>query len=216
MLGALMRLANGRGQDYGLPVPDHAFGDAHPTMSASVMDELRLGRITPKPQIAELLGDRVRFADGTVEEVDIIVCATGYRITFPFFDESYVSAPDNHVALYQRVIDPDRPGLFFIGLCQPLGAIQPLAELQGKWIGELLAGRCALPAADDMRRGIEADQRWLRKRFISSTRHTVQVDHNHYAKTLKREMRAGRRRARRQGIKPVGTGNRPSGLVSAR
>lgn len=199
MLGALMRLANGRAQDYGLPVPDHSFGDAHPTMSASVMDELRLGRIKPKPQIAELLDNRVRFVDGTVEDVDVIVCATGYRITFPFFDEAYVSAPNNQIALYHRVIDPERPGLFFIGLCQPLGAIQPLAELQGKWIGELLTGRCTLPAAAEMRRAIEADQRWLRKRFINSTRHTVQVDHNHYVKTLRREMRAGQRRARRLG-----------------
>jgi cation diffusion facilitator CzcD-associated flavoprotein CzcO len=216
VLGSLMRLANGRGQDYGLPVPDHSFGDAHPTMSATIMDELRLGRITPKPQISDMLGTRVRFADGTTEDVDVIVCATGYRITFPFFDENYLSAPDNHIALYQRVIDPDRPGLFFVGLCQPLGAIQPLAELQGKWIGDLLSGACALPAVDDMRRAIEADQRWLRKRFIDSTRHTVQVDHNHYLKTLRREIRAGRLRARRLGSAPNSTGSRLSRLVTVR
>jgi cation diffusion facilitator CzcD-associated flavoprotein CzcO len=196
VLGALMRLVNGRAEDYGLPTPDHAFGDAHPTMSATIMDELRLGRISPKPPIAELLGDRVRFTDGSVEQVDLIICATGYNITFPFFDESYVSAPDNQISLYHRVVHPDRPGLFFIGLCQPLGAIQPLAELQGKWIGELLAGNCALPGAEEMRQAIAADQRALRKRFIDSTRHTVQVDHNHYLKALRRELRVGRRRAR--------------------
>jgi cation diffusion facilitator CzcD-associated flavoprotein CzcO len=215
LLGALMRLVNGRAQDYGLPAPDHSFGDAHPTMSAGLMDELRLGRITPKPQITELLGDRVRFADGSIETVDVIVCATGYRITFPFFDQAYVSAPDNQIALYHRVVDPDRPGLFFVGLCQPLGAIQPLAELQGKWIGELLAGRCALPTAELMRRAIDADQRWLRKRFIDSTRHTVQDDHNHYLKTLRREIRAGRRRARRLGPNPVGPHTGSSRLVSS-
>lgn len=196
-LGALMRLVNGRAEDYGLPTPDHAFGDAHPTMSAGIMDELRLGRILPKPQIAELLGDQVRFADGSVEDVDLIICATGYNITFPFFDESYVSAPDNQIALFHRVVHPDRPGLFFIGLCQPLGAIQPLAELQGKWVGELLSGSCALPSSDDMRRAIDADQLALRKRFVASTRHTVQVDHNHYLRALRREIGAGRRRARR-------------------
>ncbi|MDD7814999.1 NAD(P)-binding domain-containing protein [Mycobacterium sp. CSUR Q5927] len=197
MLGALMRLVNGRGQDYGLPVPDHAFGNAHPTMSAGIMDELRLGRIQPKPQIAELRGDQVRFVDGSVEQVDLIICATGYNITFPFFDESYVCAPDNQIALYHRVVHPDRPGLFFVGLCQPLGAIQPLAELQGKWIGELLSGTCALPSPEDMRRAIAADQIALRKRFVDSTRHTVQVDHNHYLKALRREIGVGRRRARR-------------------
>jgi cation diffusion facilitator CzcD-associated flavoprotein CzcO len=216
MLGALMRLANGRAQDYGVPVPDHSFGDAHPTMSASVMDEFRLGRIKPKPQIAELLGDRVRFSDGTVEDVDVIVCATGYRITFPFFDETYFAAPNNQVALYHRVVDPDRPGLFFIGLCQPLGAIQPLAELQGKWLGEVLTGRCTLPSPDEMRRGIAADQQWLRKRFVNTTRHTVQVDHNHYAKTLQREMRAGRRRARRPGSGADGVLRDPGGSYQER
>ncbi len=214
MLGALTRLVNGRGQDYGLPAPDHAFGDAHPTMSAGIMDELRLGRIKPKPQIAELLGDRVRFTDGATAEVDVIICATGYRITFPFFDETYVSAPDNQIALYHRVVDPERPGLFFVGLCQPLGAIQPLAELQGKWIGELLTGRCALPSAEEMRDAIDADQRWLRKRFVGTARHTVQVDHYHYLKELRREMRAGRRRARRGGQHPGGPVT-PPGLVSA-
>jgi len=191
VLGALVHRCGGRAEDYGLPKPDHAFGDAHPTMSAGLMDELRMGRITPKPQISELLGDRVRFADGTQESADIIVCATGYRITFPFFDEDYVAAPDNEIALYHRVVHPDRPGLFFVGLCQPLGAIQPLAELQGKWIGALLAGRCALPDRATMVRAIERDQQALRKRFVASKRHTIQVDHNHYVKTLTREMRQG-------------------------
>lgn len=194
LLGALVHLVNGRAEHHGLPVPDHAFGDAHPTMSAGLMDELRLGRITPKPQIAELLGDRVRFADGSEEAVDVIVCATGYRITFPFFDEDYVSAPDNEIALFHRVVHPDRPGLFFVGLCQPLGAIQPLAELQGKWIGELLSGRCALPGPAEMRRWIERDQRALRKRFVASKRHTIQVDHRGYIKALERERREGARR----------------------
>lgn len=194
LLGAVVHRLNGRAEDHGLPAPDHAFGDAHPTMSAGLMDELRLGRITPKPPIAELLGDRVRFADGSEEQVDVIVCATGYRITFPFFDPDYVSAPDNEIALFHRVVHPDRPGLFFVGLCQPLGAIQPLAELQGEWIGALLSGRCRLPGRAEMRREIERDQRWLRRRFVASTRHTIQVDHHHYARTLRREMRRGARR----------------------
>lgn len=197
-LGAVVGRLNGRAEDYGLPKPDHAFGDAHPTMSAGLMDELRMGRITPKPPIRELLGDRVRFTDGSEEQVDIIVCATGYRITFPFFDEAYVSAPDNHIALYHRVVHPDRPGLFFVGLCQPLGAIQPLAELQGKWIAALLTGRCALPDRAQMVREIERDQLALRKRFIASQRHTVQVDHHRYVKALNREMRDGAAR------RPVG------------
>lgn len=190
-LGALVTLVQGRAEHYGLPKPDHAFGDAHPTMSAGLMDELRLGRITPKPQISELLGDRVRFTDGSEEAVDIVICATGYQITFPFFDPDYVSAPDNRISLYRRVVHPDRPGLFFIGLCQPLGAIQPIAEAQGKWVGALLARRCALPPRGEMQRAIERDEAALRKRFVASPRHTVQIDHGRYLKELRRELAAG-------------------------
>jgi hypothetical protein len=30
---------------------------------------------------------------------DDVVCCTGYKISFPFFDEGFVSAPDNHIEL---------------------------------------------------------------------------------------------------------------------
>ena len=45
-----------------------------------------------------------------------------------------VRAEDNHIDLYRRVVDPDHPGLYFVGLIQPLGAIMPLAELQAESI----------------------------------------------------------------------------------
>lgn len=193
--GLAIHLLQGRVEDYGLPKPDHAFGDAHPTMSAVLMDQLRLGMIQPKPAIAELCGDCVRFADGSESRVELIICATGYKISFPFFDADYFSAPDNEIALYKTVVHPDRPGLFFVGLCQPLGAIQPIAELQGKWIAALLSGRCALPDRDTMTREIERERAKLQKRFVASARHTIEVDHAHYLRDLRRELRRGARRS---------------------
>jgi cation diffusion facilitator CzcD-associated flavoprotein CzcO len=195
-LGAMVHLASGRVEDYGLPKPDHRFGDAHPTMSAGLMDELRLGRITPKPQITELLGDRVRFADGSEERVDVIVCATGYRITFPFFDPDYISAPANQLRLYERIVLPERPGVFFIGLCQPLGAIQPIAERQGKLVAQLIDGRGALPSPDAMHRSIDAEYREMGRRWVATSRHTIQIDHRSYLNRLAREMKAAATRPR--------------------
>jgi hypothetical protein len=206
-MGAMVTLIQGRPESHGLPKPDHRFGDAHPTMSARIIDRIRHHRVTPKPGIAALEGDRIRFDDGSVEAVDIVVYATGYRISFPFFDREYFSAPDNRVALFRQVVDPSKPGLFFIGLCQPLGAIQPLAEAQGAWVGEILAGRCALPSPAVMEREIADDQRARAKRFYASTRHTIQVDHTRYLRGLRKEVRRGRRRAGRGGAPPLtGTG----------
>ena len=73
---------------------------------------------------------RVRFVDGSEEEIDLVVYCTGYKITFPFFDPKVFSAPDNRLPLYRRVVSVERPGLYFIGFIQPLGPIMPLAEAQ--------------------------------------------------------------------------------------
>ncbi|MGE5926587.1 MAG: hypothetical protein ACM357_04485, partial [Gemmatimonadota bacterium] len=50
-----------------------------------------IGAIAYRPNIERLEGTRVRFVDGTVEDVDVIVWCTGYKVTFPFFDPGFVS-----------------------------------------------------------------------------------------------------------------------------
>ena len=103
-----------------------------------------------KPNVAAFDGSRVRFEDGSAEEIDLIVWCTGYKVTFPFFDESFISAPDNDLPLYRRVFKPGIDNLFFIALLQPLGAIMPLAEAQGRWVASYLRGEYALPSQSAM------------------------------------------------------------------
>ena len=115
------------------------------------------------------------------------------------------SADDNHVDLYRRVVDPDHPGLYFIGLVQPLGAIMPLAEAQAEWVADLVTGAGALPSYDEMRRQIAAYDERLRKRYVASKRHTIQVDFHAYLAELRRERRRSRarQRARQPAVGPA-------------
>jgi cation diffusion facilitator CzcD-associated flavoprotein CzcO len=193
----LHRLAVGDMERYGLPKPDHRLGEAHPTISGRILDRLAHGAITPKPNIAELMGDRVRFVDGTVEEVDVIVYCTGYKVSFPFFDPSFISAKDNDLPLFMRVFHPDHERLMFVGLLQPLGAIMPLAEAQGRWIARYLLGEYALPSPEEMRAHMAEERRRMFARYVKSKRHTMQVDFDDYLWELKREMARGEKRARR-------------------
>ena len=121
MLEVIIRMAVGKPEDYGLPKPDHRLADAHPTVSGRILDRIAHGTITPKPNIDRLEGGEVVFTDGSRVEADVVVYCTGYKITFPFFDEDLISAPDNRIELYRRVFHPDIPNVFFIGLLQPLG-----------------------------------------------------------------------------------------------
>jgi len=152
--------------------------------------------MTWKPNIAALEGDGVRFADGGSEPVDVIIYCTGYKVTFPFFDEDFISAPDNDLPLFRRVFKPGIDNVFFIALLQPLGATMPIAEAQGRWIAAYLRGEYALPPVAEMEADIHAERKRMFKRYVASKRHTMQVDFDNYLYDLGKEMRAGAARAR--------------------
>ncbi|MBN9619991.1 MAG: NAD(P)-binding domain-containing protein, partial [Actinobacteria bacterium] len=194
MLGLIMRLVRGDVTKYGLPKPDHKIASAHPTISDEILIRLGHGDITVKPTISRLDGDTVHFADGSSEQIDVVVYCTGYKITFPFFDESVIDPRDNEISLFHRVVHPSHPGLYFLGLVQPLGAIMPLAEAQAEWVADLLEGAATLPSEAEMRREIAGYHRGLAKRYVKSKRHTIQVDFLEHLGEIKRERAAGRRR----------------------
>ncbi len=194
-MAAMLRLAQGKVTDYGLPDPDHAVLHAHPTVSDDLLTRLGHGDINVRPNIDRFEGSKVFFEDGSAVEVDIVVYCTGYKVTFPFFDDKVVRAEDNHIDLYRRVVDPEHPGLFFVGLIQPLGAIMPLAEVQAEWVADLVSGEGELPSYDEMSSQIREYDEQVRKRYVASKRHTIQVDFHKYFAEVERERRASRARA---------------------
>jgi hypothetical protein len=197
---AVYRVAVGRVEDYGLPVPDHRLLESHPTLSADFLGRVAQGEVRWKPEIAALAADRVRFVDGSEEPIDVIVWATGYKVTFPFFDPGFISAPDNQLALYRRVFKPGLDNLFFIALAQPLGATMPIAEAQGRWIAAYLRGEYHLPPLPEMEAEIHGERERMRRRYVASKRHTMEVDFDDYLFALRRELRAGGQRARTAGF----------------
>ncbi|HEX8689544.1 MAG TPA: NAD(P)-binding domain-containing protein [Solirubrobacterales bacterium] len=187
-MSRLLKMTVGEMTDYGLPKPDHKLLEAHPTVSSELLPRLGHGDITVKPNIDRFTGARsVRFADGSEEEIDLVVYCTGYKISFPFLAPEVFEARDNRMPLYRRVVAPERPGLYFIGFIQPLGPIMPISEAQSEWIADLLTGRAALPSPEEMRAEIADYERWMDKRFVKSKRHTVEVDFHPYLRTIERE-----------------------------
>lgn len=187
-ISRMLGLTAGDMTAYGLPKPDHKLLEAHPTVSAELLSRLGHGDITVKPNIDRFSGARrVRFVDGSEEEIDLVVYCTGYKITFPFFDPELVSAPENRLSLYRRVVSVEHPNLFFIGFVQPLGAIMPLAEAQAEWVADLLAGNGGLPSRTEMRRAVVEAEKRMRKRYVTSKRHTIQVDFHPYLREIRHE-----------------------------
>jgi dimethylaniline monooxygenase (N-oxide forming) len=198
-----LRAAPRRPEDFGLPAPDHQLHQAHPSQSDEVFEAITAGQVEPRPGLAALEGDRVRFADGSVEPADAIVYCTGYRVSFPFFSPELISAPGNDLPLYRRIFHPDLESVFFAGLVQPIGPTIRVAEAQSKLIAAHLSGAHALPPRRQMRRRMERERRRMARRYLRSPRHTMQVDFVPYMAAIDRELRAGALRARRRGYRPA-------------
>jgi dimethylaniline monooxygenase (N-oxide forming) len=199
----VLRLTVGPMERYGLPNPEHRLGRAHPTVSTRILDRLAHGEIEVKRGIERLEGSEVLYTDGTRAAADLIVCCTGYKISFPFFDEHFFAAPENRLDLYKRVFAPQHAGLYLIGFVQPWGAIMPIAELQGRLVGDHLLGEYALPTPGEMQRDVARMLRRQERRYLASKRHTLQVDFANYAVELEDERRAGAQRAQAQGFAPA-------------
>ena len=180
---------------YGVPKPAHRPGSSHPVQSQKIRECLEAGTVTARGAIDRLDGDRVIFADGSSAQADLIVWATGYRVSFSFLDPSLVDPRGNDLPLWKRTVHPDLPGLFFLGLMQPLGAMMPLAEAQGAWIAETLAGSYVPPPEGVVRRQMAREHVRNTRQFYASPRHTMEVDFDHFLWDLDRERKAGRLRA---------------------
>ncbi|WP_280239713.1 flavin-containing monooxygenase [Nocardia abscessus] len=191
-----VRKFRGNMEDYGLPKPDHLPFEAHPSASEEFLHRAGCGDVTFKPAITALEGSRVRFADGSAEEVDVIVCATGYRISFPFFtDPELLPDSDNRFPLFKQMIKPGIDNLFFLGLAQPLPTLVNFAEQQSKLVAAYLTGRYHPPSAEEMRAAIRSAESARTGRYYDSPRHTIQIEFEPYVRDMRRELARGAKRA---------------------
>ncbi len=131
------------------PAPDHPL-IKRPTICQNLMEHLEDGSVQGKPNIAELRGRDVRFEDGTEITADVIICATGYKLSYPYLSRDIADTRDNDLTLFCGIVPPDRPDLFFIGVSRPTGSFWPIAEAQSKFVAALLSDTYKLPDKTDM------------------------------------------------------------------
>ncbi|QCI63751.1 flavin-containing monooxygenase [Phreatobacter stygius] len=157
---AVLRFVVGSPEDFGLPRPAHRLYDRTPVVNSLVLQHLGQGDIAVRPPIEELDGNRVIFTDGQTDEVDLVLLATGYRITFPFLDEAGLirelnwKAPAPH--LHLNIFPPTDNNLFVVGMIEGAGIGWPGRDLQAKIVAAYLAARKDAPdKAQSFRREIK-------------------------------------------------------------
>ncbi len=184
----------GRPEDIGLPKPSHKFTQAHPTISSEIQLRIGSGDLIIKPNIDNFNNNTVTFDDGSKEEIDVIIYATGYKISFPFFSDSFLKVKNNDIALYKRIFHPQYSSLFFLGLVQPLCAMMPIADEQSKLLTSYLKNTYKLPSQEVMKQDAESIHNEMKDYYVDSPRHTIQINCLTYTDDLRDELKLGSRR----------------------
>lgn len=181
-------LVTGGNQRYGLPAPDHAITETHPTINSSLLYHLRHGDIEVRPDVQKFERQTVHFVDGTQDDYDAIIVATGYQVSFPFFDRAFIDYSQRDIDLYLRMFHPDHPTLAFIGLLQPQGCIWPLADTQAQLVANHVVGNYTLPP--DIRQRAQQERQHIRERYSDAVRHSLEVEYHTFQAHLFNELPA--------------------------
>jgi cation diffusion facilitator CzcD-associated flavoprotein CzcO len=184
----------GRPQDYGLPAPSQRIFEEHFIVNSTLMYHLGQGDLVAKPDIAELRGDRVLFTDGSEEEVDVLVYATGFHLTeFPFLDRRHLNWVDGKPRLFLNAFHPAYDDLFLIGYFQTSTGNWPLMDHQAQVMSRFVLAQRTDPGRAEWFRRLKSEPSRGRLsggiNFYDSPRHLLEVEHFTFRRALQRVAR---------------------------
>ena len=197
LLVFLIWCVHGKPERLGLPPVTER---VHATSSGTVVNDIAYRRIEVKHGVDRIEGRKIRFTDGTSDEFDVLVAATGYLIDLPFLSEDIVPRANNHIRLWKRVIPPEWPGLYFVGMLNVVSHSNLWAyEHQVRWLREFILGNAVTPSAEEMNRDNDAKDSYIAEEFKRTIRHTIEEEPIRYFPELRKALKAAKRRARRRG-----------------
>lgn len=132
--------------------------DADPLIAGTTQAQFYLplvaeGKIICKSWIRSIERQSVTFDDGSSEEFDAILLATGFKLSIPFLSSELryiVGADGPALRVYRHTFHPQLPGLAFLGLFHQAGPYLPPIELQARWITYTWARLCRQPGTQEM------------------------------------------------------------------
>lgn len=127
-LAVVLRLLNGDVTRHGLRKPDHLPLSSHPIVNTEAMHNMAHGDLAPKRDIERFDGNEVVFEDGSREEIDMIVCATGYVHKVPFADPTLLNNAGEESNLFMRTISRMDPTFSAAGFIEINGGVFPFYD----------------------------------------------------------------------------------------
>jgi cation diffusion facilitator CzcD-associated flavoprotein CzcO len=117
----ILKAFMGSPENFGFPKPDHDLFESHPVVNSLILYHAGHGDINVRPDIEKTDGKKVYFNNGQVEEYDLILWATGYKLKYPFIDAKLLNWDKASPDLYLKIFHPNIDNLFIVGMIEALG-----------------------------------------------------------------------------------------------
>lgn len=181
----LTQVFHGRMEQWGFRTPKTR---THPISHPTLISHIAWNRIAAKPGIDRVTSKQVHFVDGTSEEIDAIIAATGYETDLPFLPEGTSPVRGTHMHLYNRIVHPELPNLFFVGFFDVTGGSNiRMMDDQSEYTAAVASGSVQLPSTERMQQAIADDVAFQKRQFPDSPRYGLELDPKRYRKLLARD-----------------------------
>jgi cation diffusion facilitator CzcD-associated flavoprotein CzcO/amino acid transporter len=117
-INTMLDTLNGDLTRLGLPKPDHDALASHPIMNSQILHHLAHGDLAAKPDLKEFRTNGVVFQDGSEEQIDLVMLATGYEYKMPFFDVALFEWQAGRPQLYLNLLHRTHRGLYVLGFAE--------------------------------------------------------------------------------------------------
>lgn len=187
VFGGMLRLINGDLTRLGLQKPDHRIFETHPILNTQLLHHLAHGDIVARRDVARFDGTTVHFTDGTADDFDLVLCATGYRWAIPYVDPSHFTWKGSRPDLYLNLFSRHDRSLYALGYMETNGGAYKLFDEMADLITRtIVARRHGGSAAAAVDRLVEHDRPDLSGgiRFVGSDRHSTYVEIAAYRKYM--------------------------------
>ncbi|CAB9510754.1 monooxygenase [N-oxide-forming] 2 [Seminavis robusta] len=167
------------------------------------LDRLRTGKVDMRiGSVQRLEANKAILSDGTEEPVDIIILATGWKLSYDQFlcadsifagldfSKDGLDFSSDGLWLYRNVLPAGFKGMAFVGSNTLTFMNIFTAYIQAYWLAELLAGVRPWPDETHMKETIEREKVYKRQYYKASEMRGASVESymQHYHDVLMREM----------------------------
>ncbi|MFJ3474821.1 flavin-containing monooxygenase [Microbacterium maritypicum] len=117
----VLRAFTGDPVRFGFPKPDYRIYESHPIVNTMVLNHLGQGDLRIRPDVSRFDGASVHFRDGSADDYDLVLLATGYTLDYPFVDREHLHWRGAAPRLFLNVFPASFNGLYVMGMIEASG-----------------------------------------------------------------------------------------------